>query len=289
MSRKWKWAGVALSLTAVLGIISNLALASTGPPDEIRDAYVTGAVLAAGLAVAGALFAIVVHLSADGKSEEKARITAVEMFPLILIATSPLAIANGIAWWDSTENVTAIGWGVIQMALGAILLRRPQYLTILGGTTESLSQRTSYAVATHPRALTLAMTSATLAPLILGIISTTLGMALLYVDLELARIAASALLIIGVIGLVTSSIAARRVLSDPHLLESSTALALYVAVEFLAGALLAYVGIANIVFDFEDLPWALAAIAVFGLLLVTDSLLLYRRGFRRGVGKKKGV
>jgi len=76
-----------------------------------------------------------------------------------------------------------------------------------------------------------------------------------------------------------------------YLPDSTTTLALNVAVEFLLGAWLAVVGIDNFDADAgsEGLPWTLAAITVLGLLLVTDSLLLYRRDFKKGVGKKKGV
>lgn len=289
MNRKWKWAGVALSLMAVLATIINLALSSTGLPDEARHAFVRAAVLAAGLAVVGVLFAVVVHLSAAGKSKEEARITAIEMIPPGLIVTGPLAIANGIAWWNVSQTVPGIGWGVFQMALGAILLRKPQYLTSTWGTRVSESQQTSKAVATHPRTLTLAMIGSTLTPLILGIIFTATGIVLLTSGLALLLVLASVLLILGVIFIAVSSFATRRgLMSDPHLPEASTALALYVAVEFLAGALLAYMGIGNLPpFNSEGPVWFPAAFAAFGLLLVTDSLLIYRGGFKQDLGKKE--
>ena len=72
-----------------------------------------------------------------------------------------------------------------------------------------------------------------------------------------------------------------RALSVSYMREASTALALYVAVEFLAGAYLVFIGISNLVFDVKGFDWGLVALTVFGLLLVTDSLLLYRRGFKQ--------
>ena len=78
-------------------------------------------------------------------------------------------------------------------------------------------------------------------------------------------------------------------MSVSYLREASTALALYVAVEFLAGAFLVFIGISNLVFDVKGFDWGLVAITVFGLLLVTDSLFLYRRGFKQVVGEKKEV
>jgi hypothetical protein len=127
--------------------------------------------------------------------------------------------------------------------------------------------------------------SVTLVSLIVGIILTSAGIGV--VEYSLNSVFAL-FLILGVIFLA-ASFAARRVLSDSYLPEASTVLALYVAVEFLAGALLAFMGIGNLVFDVKGLDRSLAAITVFGLLLVTDSLLLYRRGFKQVLGKKKGA
>jgi hypothetical protein len=135
--------------------------------------------------------------------------------------------------------------------------------------------------------VTLGMTFATLVMLILGITLTTAGIAGVE-DLPTSGLAVMILLILGVIFLAISFVA-RRGLSDPYLPESSTVLALYVPVEFLAGALLVYIGIVNTVFDSETLHWSFAAVAGFGLLLVTDSLLLYRRDIKQVAGKRKGV
>jgi len=119
--------------------------------------------------------------------------------------------------------------------------------------------------------------------LILGILLTTLGIALLTSVLGLI------FLLLGVIFLATSFGASRQLSVFLYLPEESTALALYVAVEFLAGAYLAFLGISNVLFESEARDWSLAAIAVFGLLLVTDSLLLYRRGFKQDLAKKNRV
>jgi len=78
-------------------------------------------------------------------------------------------------------------------------------------------------------------------------------------------------------------------LSVSYLPESSIVLALCVAVEFLAGAYLVFMGIGNLVSPSEGLDWRLVAISAFGLLLATDSLLFYRRDFKQVAGKKKGV
>jgi len=72
-----------------------------------------------------------------------------------------------------------------------------------------------------------------------------------------------------------------RAFSVSYQTEASTALALYVAVEFLVGAFLVFIGISNLVFDVKGFDWGLVALTVFGLLVVTDSLLLYRRGFKQ--------
>lgn len=98
-------------------------------------------------------------------------------------------------------------------------------------------------------------------------------------------------LVIGVLFLV-ASLGARTSwmhgYGGSYLQETSVMLALYVAVEFLAGALLAYVGIANLVSASEGLDWSFVAFAIFGLVLVTDSILFYRSGFKQSVGKSKG-
>ena len=96
-------------------------------------------------------------------------------------------------------------------------------------------------------------------------------------------------LVLGVVFLTTSFIGSRRLSTFLYRPEESTAMALYVAVEFLAGAALELVAVGNIVFDSEAVDWNLVAIAVFGMLLMVDSVLLYHRGFRKNPGREKGV
>ncbi len=64
---------------------------------------------------------------------------------------------------------------------------------------------------------------------------------------------------------------------------------MFVAVEFLSGALLAFVGLSNMVLNAHSFPVSLVAVAILGLLLVLDSLILYHRGFKQGAGTKKGA
>jgi hypothetical protein len=57
-----------------------------------------------------------------------------------------------------------------------------------------------------------------------------------------------------------------------------------------SGALIAFIGIGNLPpFNPEGPVWFHAALAMVGLLLVTDSVLVYRRGFMQVLEKKKGV
>ena len=95
------------------------------------------------------------------------------------------------------------------------------------------------------------------------------------------------LLALGVLFLGVSFAGSRHL--SIYLPEEWTALALYVAVVFLAGAFLAFIGTSNFVFDSRGSDWSFVAIAVLGLLLVTASFVLYRKGFKQGMEKKKGV
>jgi len=121
--------------------------------------------------------------------------------------------------------------------------------------------------------------------LVLGVFFTTIG--IVYVSASLTS-APDLFLILGVVLLVIS-FGSRHGVTVYLVPGSSTMLALYVAVEFLAGALVAYIGIANLVDDSEGQFNNFVAVTVFGLLLVSDSLLYYYRGFKQDVGKKKGV
>jgi len=119
--------------------------------------------------------------------------------------------------------------------------------------------------------------------LVLGIFFTTIGIVSVSASLTSAP---DLLLILGVVLLVIS-FGSRHGVTVYLVPGSSTMLALYVAVEFLAGALVAYSGIANLVFDSEVQSNNFVAVTGFGLLLVSDSLLYYRRSFRQVVGKNK--
>ena len=164
-------------------------------------------------------------------------------------------------------------------------------------TTVTKSQQTSKAVATQPRMATLIMLAKALIPLVLGVVFVFLGAGVTEVALSGAISSRTILLGPGVVSLVFGIsflvvfFHVRRQAADLNLLESSTALALIVAVEFLIGASLAVVGVSNFnpASGSEGLPWSLATDTVLGLLLVTDSVLLYRREFKQGAGKSKEV
>lgn len=150
-------------------------------------------------------------------------------------------------------------------------------------------QQTSATVATKPRMEILVMIGRAIVPLIFGIVLLSAGIGL--VEGMLIPGLGVVLVLVVILGVASfaASYASRRELSLSYLPEASTVLALYVAVEFLAGAGLAFIGISNLIFDVKGLDWSLAAITVFGLLLVTDSFLLYRRDMKQDVGKKKDV
>jgi hypothetical protein len=121
------------------------------------------------------------------------------------------------------------------------------------------------------------------ASLILGITMIVPGIALMGSILGLA------FLIIGGVSFAASFAGRRQFLVFLYLPGESAAIALYIAVEFLAGVALGFIGGVNIAFDSEALDWSLVAIFILGLLLMTDSLLLYRRGFKQGLGEEKKV
>jgi hypothetical protein len=120
-------------------------------------------------------------------------------------------------------------------------------------------------------------------PLILGITMIVAGIALVGSILGLA------FLTFGVVSFAASFAARRQFCVFLYLPGESAAIALYVAVEFLAGVALGFIGGGNIAFDSKAIDWSLVAIAMFGLLLMIDSFLLYRRGFRQDLGKGKKV
>ena len=142
-----------------------------------------------------------------------------------------------------------------------------------------------------PRIATFYPIIAVLAPFILGIIMTIAGIGMVQ-GLQTSGFDSISglgviLLALGVLFLGVSFAGSRHL--SIYLPEEWTALALYVAVVFLAGAFLAFIGTSNFVFDSRGSDWSFVAIAVFGLLLVTASLVLYRKGFEQGMEKKKGV
>lgn len=57
--------------------------------------------------------------------------------------------------------------------------------------------------------------------------------------------------------------------------------ALYIAVEFIAGSSLIFLGVVNQLVDLKAFDLGLTFAAVLGAVLVVDSLLLYTRGFRQ--------
>jgi hypothetical protein len=120
-------------------------------------------------------------------------------------------------------------------------------------------------------------------PLILGITMIVAGIALMGSILGLA------FLTVGVVFFAASFAGRQQFVVFLYLPGESAAIALYVAVEFLAGVALGFIGGSNIVFDSKAIDWSLVAIAMFGLLLMIDSFLLYRRGFRQDLGKEKKV
>jgi len=145
-------------------------------------------------------------------------------------------------------------------------------------TTLTESQQSSKDGTTHTYVV-----SVILVTHILGIMMTTAGIALMISDLGLVLFA------LGVVFLAVSFASSRQLTVFLYLPGGSTVMALYIALEFLAGAALAFVGISNAVLDSEVFEWSLAAIAVFGLLLIVDSLILYRRGFKQDLREEEKV
>lgn len=128
VNRKWQWAGVVMFILGAIAAAGNFAL-SRGHPDEIADARIAGAVLAAGLAIVGAILAITAYLSSRDEREKKVRLSGRELVALILVVLGVLGITNIIGWWHITGDVSggllSIGVDLIVIAVGAILLRKP--------------------------------------------------------------------------------------------------------------------------------------------------------------------
>lgn len=77
------------------------------------------------------------------------------------------------------------------------------------------------------------------------------------------------------------AVVARYVFLDTFLPEVSLFLALFVAIELIAGAMITYVGIMNVLFENAGEDLILLAFTLFGLFLIADSLIFYRKAFRR--------
>lgn len=166
-------------------------------------------------------------------------------------------------------------------------------------------QQSSTPVALWSRIASLTKIAGTLFSLVLGVALTFMGVmvtefALVSLtedvpfDQQIPGIILSILLGFGIISITFGVILlvvhfhVRRMASAQYTTTSSTMLALSVAAEFMIGAWLTVVGIGNLDPSAgpEGLPWSLATIAVLGVLLVIDSVLVYRSNFRRVVVKK---
>ena len=161
------------------------------------------------------------------------------------------------------------------------------------------SEQPSKSSAFQTRMMTFTLTAKTLIPLVLGVVLFFAGVAFTgfsLSDSDLSESILSVLLVIGIvslalgIGLLVLYIRTRLSMKELYLPEFSTALALNVAAEFLIGVWLVVVGVSNVNADTTPEEfWSLAAIAALGSLMVADSLLLYRRGFRHAVDGKKDL
>lgn len=161
------------------------------------------------------------------------------------------------------------------------------------------SHQLSKPAVTSPRTSTLVLTAKNLVPLVLGVVLFLPGVVLIEIavsDVNLSEIILETLLVLGVISLclgilfLVASFRVRRQATDSYLPESTTMLALSVAVEFLIGAGLVLVGIDNFsVSGSGGPPWALATVTVLGVLFVTDSVLFYRRNFKHVAETSKAV
>jgi len=101
-----------------------------------------------------------------------------------------------------------------------------------------------------------------------------------FVFIEFGSFGGSTMTLIAGVAFLAISFTARHYLSPNSLPGSSTMLALFFVLEFLLGARFAAIGIMGLVSSSTGVSTALKLMTVFGLLLVTDSLLLYRREFK---------
>ena len=161
------------------------------------------------------------------------------------------------------------------------------------------SHQLSKSAVTNPRASMFVLIAKNLVPLVLGVVLFLPGVVLIEIavsDVNLSEIMLEALLVFAVISLclgilfLVTSFSVRRQATDSYLPESTTMLALSVAVEFLIGAWLVLVGIGNFsVSGSGGPPWTLATATVLGVLFVTDSVLFYRRNFTHVAETSKAV
>lgn len=125
-----------------------------------------------------------------------------------------------------------------------------------------------------------------LGPLVAPIIPLGIGIVLICIGAAFTeewRVPGLALLVAGSMFLGATLVGAHRGAAS-ILPEESVPVALLIPVEFLAGTLLACVGFGNMVFDAQGFATSMTVVAMLGLLLLSDSLILYWQGFqRRGV------
>jgi hypothetical protein len=120
-----------------------------------------------------------------------------------------------------------------------------------------------------------ALAMAPLIPMAIGILMVFLGIGVG----ENVDLWTSGLGVIPVLGavLIITAFGARQSIAKTAIADWTVGLALFVAVEFLAGVAISITMIAGIVL--WGLDWVSGTLTVFGLLLTTDSLIFYRRHF----------
>jgi DNA-directed RNA polymerase subunit RPC12/RpoP len=187
----------------------------------------------------------------------------------------------------SVTNLTFLALFVLMYKWRRAQAKLPQY------------HQLSKSAVTIPQTSMLVLTAKNLVPLVLGVVLFLPGVVLIEIavsDVNLSEINLEALLLLGVISLclgilfLVASFRVRRQATDSYLPESTTMLALSVAIEFLVGAGLVLVGIGNLsVSSSGGLPWALAMVTVLGVLFMTDSVLFYRRNFKHVAETSKAV
>lgn len=123
-----------------------------------------------------------------------------------------------------------------------------------------------------------AMMGVTIFALLSGVALTAVG--IVFIE-EIWTSGLGIFLIVGLLILV-SSFGMRRSLIELRQGDATTTLALYVLIEFLAGASILFIGAGPTIIDPSHREWGFVGLAVFGLILVVDSVLFYRRIFKKG-------